>query len=106
MITELKRVAHVRIYVPTGTEHTALQESILVLAGGYTAHPNAWGVWNDGEQNVREPCKVLEVLWPSFRRAVLEVQALGQQFMQDNPQEKCFMAYVGGRQLTITRKEN
>lgn len=106
MITELKRTVHARIYVPTCTEHTALQESILRLVGGYTAHPNAWGVWNDGEKDVREPCKVLEVLWPSFSRAVLEVQAIGQQFMRDNPQEKCFMAYVGGQMLTITRKEN
>lgn len=106
MITELKRTVHVRIYVPTGAEHTALQESILRLVGGYTVHPNAWGVWHDGEKDVREPCKLLEVLWPSASRAIAEVQALGQQFMQDNPQEKCFMAYVGGQMLTITRKEN
>lgn len=106
MITELKRAVHVRIYVPAGTNHTAMQESILRLVGGYTAHPYAWGVWHDGTQDVSEPCKVLEVLWPSLRRAFAEVQAIGQQFMQDNPQEKCFMAYVGRRMLTITRKEN
>lgn len=106
MITEVKSVAHVRIYVPASTNHTAMQESILQLVGGYTAHPNAWGVWHDGTQDVSEPCKVLEVLWPSYSRAIKEVQAIGQQFMQDNPQEKCFMAYVGGQMLTITRKEN
>lgn len=104
---QVERRVRVQLYIPRSVDRTAAaRRFMLALAGGYTEHPNAVGNWCDAfGRPCEEPVRVFDALVHCAYGAALErVVSFGRAFMEDNPGEQCFMAYVGGRVLTIERE--
>lgn len=103
MKVTVRKAYRVQFFVPRGTNTRAVEEIAVSLGdGGYTEHPNATGVWCFDA----EPVRVIDVLCSgrSITQLLDFVQEVGHRYMTANPREKCFMAYVGGRVLTIERE--
>ena len=95
-------------YVPASLDVERFKRNLLHMAGGYTVHPTAWGVWQDGADKVEEPVHVYEavVTGKHFSYVLEHSQVAMAKLMYDNPKEKCAMAVVNGRCVTLTRKDN
>ena len=105
MRTELKRCVRVQVYVPRHSLVAALERGLTEHFNGWTGHPNAVGTWAAPTGKVIvEPVRVYESLsLRHFTQTAQIVMQLGEEFLAANPNEQCFMAYVGGRVLTIER---
>lgn len=106
MRVSVKRAIRVQLFIPRCRTTADVRRFLVALAGGYTEHPNATGHWvNALGLHFEEPVRVFDALTDRpFFDVVRRVEALGRQFLLDNPGEQCFMAYVGGRVLTIERE--
>jgi len=99
-----ERCSRVEVYVPVGTDASAVSYGLLELGGGFTIAEGA-GAWLDSEDRlVSEDVDVYICLSPTRYNTLLEyIITIGEDFLEDNPAEQCFVAYASGRKITLTR---
>ena len=97
-------------YVPAHLDVGDMCDILMQLAGGYTLHTTCWGMWKDpeGQRIHGEHVHTYEVVVVGvpYTEVLATCKAALMALFDANPEEKCAMAVVNGRCVTLTRKDN